>query len=579
MFRTGSSTGYPHQISLALANGAIFNILLITMLSNYYTLAVLAADLDRKLRERTIREAYTQDKNEIVLSFHELPEVLLVSCLAGVNTLYLHPSFSRSRKNSTDVLKQIAGKTILSVTIQPMDRVISFCLQDGLTIHACFFGSKANVLVVDRESRIIEAFKEARSVVGETYSPSPGKILQDPAALRTLVAGDPHEKIFTLLKHASPTLGSTLATEILFRSNVPVISRAEEITAQKLDLVEHSFSTVLTELTHPASRVYVSREAHQTPFRFSLVKLEHCHEYEERPFPDVHSALRFFISRSRSSHDLQSGARNMLAALHQIRTKLQRTMSAVEADLETTSRADEYERYARVVMASLPLIPKGVKSIELEENGESRVTVPLDPKLSPVQNAQRYFEKGKKSRIAYEQSRKRLVEMRESLRLVESLLNDGGAMETPEELKRFQMDHAGDLERLGIGEKAKKREQLPFRVFTVDGGYEVWAGKSSRNNDELTLKFTKPNDLWFHARGGSGSHVVLKAGTGKGEPSKKAREQAAGIAAYYSKMRNARMVPVAMTERKYVRKPKGVPPGTVVLDREKVIFAEPGLPQ
>jgi len=104
-------------------------------------------------------------------------------------------------------------------------------------------------------------------------------------------------------------------------------------------------------------------------------------------------------------------------------------------------------------------------------------------------------------------------------------------------------------------------------------------GKSSANNDLLTLHYTKPDDLWFHARGASGSHVVLKTRSHAGEPGRKAREQAAGIAAYYSKMKNASMVPVAMTLRKYVRKPKGSAAGTVVIEREKVIFAEPALPR
>jgi len=124
-----------------------------------------------------------------------------------------------------------------------------------------------------------------------------------------------------------------------------------------------------------------------------------------------------------------------------------------------------------------------------------------------------------------------------------------------------------------------EHEQLPpFRIFTVDGGFQVLAGKSSENNDLLTTRYAKPNDLWFHARGSSGSHVVLKMASGQGAPTKKAIYQAASIAAYYSKMKNASAVPVAMTEKKFVHKPRGVPAGTVTLDREKVIFAEPKLP-
>jgi predicted ribosome quality control (RQC) complex YloA/Tae2 family protein len=229
-------------------------------------------------------------------------------------------------------------------------------------------------------------------------------------------------------------------------------------------------------------------------------------------------------------------------------------------------------------MGNLSEVEKGVKSVTIP--GEfGIVVVPLDAKLSPVQNAQRYFEKAKKSRFAYSQSRKRLVEIHATLRTADDLLTSAEAIHSKEDLKGFLAEKAEELDKFGIGKKAEEREQLPFRIFTVDGGFEVWAGKSSRNNDELTMKHSKPNDLWFHARGASGSHVILKTNTGNGEPGKKAREQAAGIAAYYSKMKNARMVPVAMTERKYVRKPKGSPPGTVVLEREKVIFAEPALPE
>ena len=119
----------------------------------------------------------------------------------------------------------------------------------------------------------------------------------------------------------------------------------------------------------------------------------------------------------------------------------------------------------------------------------------------------------------------------------------------------------------------------PFRIFTVDGGFEVLAGKNSRNNDVLTLRNARPDDLWFHARGCSGSHVILRVASAAGVPGKRAKEQAAAIAAYYSRMRNASSVPVAMTERKYVRKPKGAPPGSVVIERERVIFAVPALPE
>jgi len=548
------------------------------MLSNYYTLAILATDLDSKIRDRTITGAYSQEKDELVLSFDGLLDSLIVSCSPNVNTLYLHSSFSRARANSVDVLKTICGKQVVSVSIQPMDRVISFQLQDGVKILTQFFGSKANVLLVDDSSLVVDAFKNARSVVDSRYAPLEGEIVHDFAALRALVAEEPTQTVFSLLKRAFPVLGSTLANEILFRAGVSVRAQGQEMSDEQIRRLAGSFTTLLTELSRPIPRVYIGKEPPHTPHRFSVVALNHCHDFEERLFPDIHEAIRFFISKTRSASTLLANASEIVATLHQHSIKLQRTIGAVEEDLKTTSRADEYDRYATTLMANLGAVKKGMKSATFPSE-DGPVTVPLDSALSPVQNAQRHFEKAKKSRLAYDQSRKRLVELRGTLHLAEELLAAAEAITTKEGLRQFMGDSAKQLDKFGIGEKAKEREELPFRIFVVDGGFEVWAGKSSRNNDELTMKHSKPNDLWFHARGASGSHVVLKTNTSNGEPSKKAKEQAAGIAAHYSKMKNAKMVPVAMTERKYVRKPKGAPPGTVVLEREKVIFAEPALPK
>jgi len=548
------------------------------MLSNYYTLSAVASDLNARLRGVVIGEAYTQERNELVTTFRGQPGGLVISCQPEANTLYFHPSFTRSRKNSTNVLDEVAGKDILSVSMSPSDRVVQFSLIGGLSMYACFFGPKANVLVVDPDNMVIDAFKKSRTAEHRLYEPSTGKIVHDISGLRTIVAANPRERLFTLLKNALPSLGSTLAREVLFRAGIQDTLPAEQVTDLQLDRLEQASAAVLAELAVPVLRVYLSEDPHPVPYCFSLIRLEHCQDRGERIFGDIHDALRFYLLSAKSARSIRSRSGSMLDQLQQRKAKLERTVAAIEADLRDTARADEYESHANLLMSNLSAIPRGATSVALSQRGET-ATIPLDARLSPVQNAQRYFEKAKRSRVAYEQSRTRLPGMQESLNVLERLIAAAGLIQTPGELKGFLVQYARELESLDMGEKAEKRERLPFRIFLVDGGYEVWAGKSSHNNDELTLRYAKPNDLWFHARGGSGSHVVLKTDSGKGEPSKKAREQAAGIAAYYSKMRNAKMVPVAMTERKYVRKPKGVPPGTVVLDREKVLFAEPGLPR
>jgi predicted ribosome quality control (RQC) complex YloA/Tae2 family protein len=254
----------------------------------------------------------------------------------------------------------------------------------------------------------------------------------------------------------------------------------------------------------------------------------------------------------------------------------------MDNETEALKRAEAYERHGKLILANLADLKKGMKSVTLTDPADGPVSLSLDPSLTPARNAEKYFDKSKKARASISEAGGYRKELGRKLAFAQDLLEKLEGIESPEAFGEFAGQNTEPLSALGI--KLDKRgksveEKIPFRVFTVAGGFQVWAGKSGENNDLLTLKHAKPNDLWFHARGSGGSHVVLKVGTGKGEPSRQAMEQAAAIAAYYSKMKNSRMVPVAMTQKKYVRKPRGVPAGTVTIEREKVFFVEPELPQ
>jgi predicted ribosome quality control (RQC) complex YloA/Tae2 family protein len=380
------------------------------------------------------------------------------------------------------------------------------------------------------------------------------------------------------LKKLFPTLGSTLVREILHRSGLVSTAKSSEVDDSALSRIARSTEMIISELGKPSPLVYSQRDnGRETPSTFSLVELHHLDDLDKKQFDDINDAIRFFISRRYTSRAFDNQKEKLVSAIHQQIRKAQRSVGAIEQDMLKTDRGKEYELIGKSLMTNLGSLTKGMKTAHLMLDGQAFEAV-LDARLSPVENAQRYFDKAKKTKLAQQQGATRLDELRRKIRRGEALLAHLDTVTTKGEIKEFTTERAVALEEFGLGEKSREREQLPFRIFSVDGGFEVWAGKSSANNDLLTMKFAKPNDLWFHARGSSGSHVVLKVGTGKGEVSKRAKEQAAAIAAYYSKMKGATMVPVAMTEKKYVRKPKGSPPGTVVLEREKVIFAEPKLP-
>jgi predicted ribosome quality control (RQC) complex YloA/Tae2 family protein len=286
--------------------------------------------------------------------------------------------------------------------------------------------------------------------------------------------------------------------------------------------------------------------------------------------------VRFFVARERATSALKDRKLAAVTRLRQQLERIQRTLNSVRTEAVGASRVLEYEQYGMALMANLQDLHQGDDEAHIVLES-SPLRIRLDPRLSPVKNAQRYFEKAKRARSAAVKTAERIQELEGQLLSGQALLGIVEEVTSTEDLRKVMKDQAGSLAAFGIGAKGQP-EQFPFRRFVVDGGFEVWAGKSSRNNDELTLHHAKPNDLWFHARGASGSHVILRTGSGSGEPGKKAKEQAAAIAAYYSKMRTSGLVPVAMTERRYVRKPKGSEPGSVTLERERVIFVKPQLP-
>jgi predicted ribosome quality control (RQC) complex YloA/Tae2 family protein len=122
--------------------------------------------------------------------------------------------------------------------------------------------------------------------------------------------------------------------------------------------------------------------------------------------------------------------------------------------------------------------------------------------------------------------------------------------------------------------KARSEPRLPYREFVL-GKERLWVGRSSRDNDELTLRFAKPQDIFFHVHGSPGSHVILKRDSKDQAIDKDVLTQAAQVAAYFSKAKHAGLVPVVYAEARFVRKPRKAPAGTVSVEREKTIMVRP----
>ncbi len=555
------------------------------MLANYFTLYHISRRLNELLSGFTITEIYSQEKNTlcIVVYTGEL-QTIKISCEGSANFISCKIGDFRAKKNSVDVFPLCVGEKIHSVFIHPRDRVLFFELYSGDYFAVEMFRSKANVLAVRGSGEIFDAFLNKKDFIGKNYEiPKQQNIsienfCSENSFLKEMSA---EENLFAGIKKSIPVLGPILTKEIFHRSGISEKLSAGEVSeSHKKTLFETALQLAAELLKKENSSRSIIYFEEQTPICFSVIPLQQFSELERKDFPALFEGINSYIGKSRSLKSFAEKKKEIAQWLEKEISKTELTLDKIQKEANNALRAVQYEVFGKLIQNNFHIIKKGMKSVELKNNfsADENITIPLEPSLTPQKNSERYFEKAKKAKQSLEETAQRITFLHNRKNTAVELYEEFRDIETSILFKNFLLLRNDSFRQLGYMTEKEQEELPPFKVFTVEGGFTVYAGKSSENNDLLTVKFAKPNDLWFHARGSSGSHVVLKMGSASGEPSKKAIEQAASIAAYYSKMKNAKHVPVAMTEKKYVRKPKGVPAGTVVIEREKVIFVEPKLP-
>jgi len=549
------------------------------MISNYYTLSLISRDLDHLLKGATVDAIFSQNKNELVIATSG-SHFLVVSCDPSSNHAYLRSSFSRAKRNTMDLFPRLLGNIIRSVSLHPSDRELTITTDKPGRLLIHFYGSKANVLLVDHDRTVLDAFLHPKDhIASKADVAAPGRPFpSDAAAFQAQLSSIGHLSAFAAFKAMAPLLGSVLVREIFVRTGLNEHAAAAEVTAVQAQSLFQQSQSLLHELTgSPSPRIY---KENNHPVRFSIVELRQHQGLEAEGFESVHQAIRVFLSSSHRDRSFHVERDRAITKLRSEKDRIERTTAKISSEeQESSMRAERFDLSGKLLMAHLHMVKRGDSSFRAENvfsPSREDVEIALDLNLSPAKNAERYFARARKARQSLKDQEKHKEEYRDRYDEIITLLRTLEQIQTPDQWKEFAAAHAKEAGIQAAG--AKEKAPVPFRMFTVDGGFEVWAGKSSENNDLLTTRHARPNDLWFHARGSGGSHVVLRVGTGKGELSRKAKEQAASIAAYYSKMKHSKLVPVAMTQKKYVHKRKGSPAGTVMVERETVLMVPPQLP-
>jgi predicted ribosome quality control (RQC) complex YloA/Tae2 family protein len=327
-------------------------------------------------------------------------------------------------------------------------------------------------------------------------------------------------------------------------------------------------------------------------------------------------------------------------ALKKQRQRLARKLEALRGDLAEAERAPLHRRYAEALLAYLTQVPARQARITLPDPADpaGSFTIELDPAVKPQVNAARFFKRAAKGERGLQEIPPRLAAVEAELHALEHLIeraehfDERAVVADGESVVAIEHDSslAEDLERalaalppavragiprgagtgagatraagsgtaVGAGAArtlpqnarqaadavARGTAQAPSarlqpRRLKSSEGWDVLIGRNNEGNDYLTHTLARPEDYWFHVHGSAGSHVVLRRGKGRNEPSKQTLAEVASWAAFYSQARTAGTVPVIWTLKKYVRKPRRSPPGLAVCEREKTVMVKPKEPR
>ncbi|MGI9545236.1 MAG: NFACT RNA binding domain-containing protein [Cyclobacteriaceae bacterium] len=488
-------------------------------------------------------EVYSQNKDELIIVFGKTGfQFYIKAVLTPELSILTFPNdVKRARKNSIDLFPSIVGRSVNAVISFDLERCLGISLENDQTLVFKMFGRQANILLY-KSGHVTELFKNQLTKDWEL-------------ALQSLVGIEVHSlEAFQSLDcnylKAFPTFGTQVQPYLQARKYDKVDPAAQWAILQELKMALQNpiYSLVQTGAEYRLFLLPTDSPIDQYPDPIAALNGFYLNYIKHYRFTRMQRTnLNLLTKKKKQVTSAMEKARKRLSKLHQ------------------TSLRD----LGDLLMANMQQIPPRATEIELSHfHTNELVRIKLKEDLTPQANAAIYYRKAKNQKIEQQQLQKTVAQKAGVLELLEQQIEMINQAQDIQELKKY-------LKAQNLGQKEKQSvKTVPFRAFD-HMGYTIWVGKSAANNDLLTQKYASKNDLWLHAKDVSGSHVVVKH-QGSNFP-KLVIERAAGLAAYYSKRKTDSLCPVAYTQKKYVRKPKGSPPGQVVLQQENVIWVKPEL--
>ena len=482
--------------------------------------------------------------------------------------------------------KHLLGAKIADISQPPLERLVRMELdiiddfgQPGkrtLVLEA--MGRRSNLILLDGEGRIIECMRRVDAEMSPQRQVLPGLYYEQPPATDRLAVTEETEEGFreklarsggeqrceSFLLEQYFGLAPLMARELVFRAAGDTDRRLFELReGEKTALWEEISRFVNDVQANNFTPICLKKDGRPTEF-FCLPITQYGSAMEQVRYESFSELLdAFYETRERMDRVRQRGA-ELIRTATTARDRMRRKLAMQEKDYAATQDRDQLRICGDLITSNLYRMERGQNKLVCENYYDehcAQITIPLDPLLTPQQNAAKYYKRYNKAKTAEKHLTEQMEIARRDLTYLESVLEEIDKAELEQDFNdiRAELREAGFLRQQGKKELSRPAKPRQFKTST---GYRVLVGRNNRQNDKLTLKEADHRDLWFHTQKIHGSHVILCT-EGK-QVDDDTIVEAAKIAAYYSQARESGNVPVDYTPVKNVKKPAGGRPGMVI---------------
>ena len=561
-------------------------------------LTAVAAELRRAVIGGKVDKIYQPTRDEVVL--HMRTGQGNVRMLLSANPQHPRAHLTETPRENPDtppmfcmlLRKYFLGGRILAVTQPSMERLLEFRFEtlselgdrvERRLVLECI-GRKANLIMLDGEGRITDCLRRVEGDLSARRPLIAGMFYQAPAPTGKL---DPTAMTLEdlrrlVLEQAPEGEGQDKWLLDTFSGLSPLVARELEFQGAGSreglsDRLERLLKAVKEECFQP---IVLAKD--EKPFDFTFMPvLQYGPSVELRRYDGFSQMLDDYYAQKEAQERVKQRGQDFIRSVTQARSRTAKKIANQEQDLRNAADRERMRQFGDIITSNFHRMERGQTALRAQnyydpEGGE--VDIPLDPLLTPQQNAAKYYKDYKKAQKAEEMLSIQLEKNRRELDYLDSVLQMISLSEGDRDLQEIRqelMDN-GYLKQHRRKMTAKGKQKIirskPME-FRSSAGLTILVGKNNSQNDRLTLKEADKRDIWLHTQKIHGSHVILK--TDGGEPDERSLNEAAMLAAWFSQGRESGQVPVDYTPVRYVKKPAGAKPGFVIYNTYHTLYVTP----